>query len=320
LVAAGLLAITMAGIPSYWSMLAVGVVLGVVHGPANPAVTKAVAQWFPARSRGTAMSIKQAGFPIAGMIMAALLPLLAEGAGWRPILAGTGAVVVTAGVFSYFAYREHPSDSPMKARAISLQDVGRQLLSRNMLALGCMAGLLTGVQMAALTYLVLYLKEYQQMPVVEAGFMLSVAYAGGVLGRIGWGLVSDRVFGGSRRRVLLLVSALSSATILTTAVVPQGLPTPILLLLSFAIGATAMGWNGVYFAFIVELAGAASAATAVGFSMTFQQIGNLLSPPVFGYIVDVTGAYRWAWLLLLAMTLMGTVCVNLIRERPARSQ
>ncbi len=312
---AGLLAIVISGMPAYWMILVVGVALGIAHGPANPAVTKAVAQWFPARSRGTAMSIKQAGFPLAGMLMAAVLPVLAQDAGWRPILTGTGVFVIAVGIFSFLVYREHPSDSPLKARSVSFREAGRQLLSRNMLALGSMAALLTGVQMAALTYLVLYMKEFQGLPVVEAGVLLSVAYAGGALGRVTWGLVSDRLFGGSRRQVLMLVTVLSCATMAGLAVAPAGLPTAALALVAFLVGLSAMGWNGVYFAFIVELSGSATAATAVGFSMTFQQVGNLAAPPIFGMLVDVSGTYLSAWLLMLAMTVAGGLCVSLIRER-----
>jgi sugar phosphate permease len=315
LVAAGLLAIVMAGMPVYWMMLVVGVVLGIVHGPANPAVTKAVAQWFPARSRGTAMSIKQSGFPLAGMVMAALLPSMAMGAGsWRPVLVGVGVVVIVVGVFSFIVYREHPGDALMKARSISFRETGRQLISRNMLALGSMAGCLTGVQMATLTYLVLYLKEFQGMTVVEAGGMLSIAYFGGAAGRVGWGVLSDRFFGGSRRRVLILVGIISVLTMAVTAFIGPGQSTPVLILLSAMMGATAMGWNGVYFAFIVELAGATSAATAVGFSMTFQQVGNLITPPLFGYLVDVTQDYRVAWLLCVVLIAVGLACAMVIQE------
>lgn len=315
LAVAGTLVIITAGIPWYWGILVAGVCLGVAHGPANPAVTKAVAQWFPPRSRGTAMSIKQAGFPLTGAAMAALLPAIAETSGWRPILAGVGIVIIGVAILAYLAYREHPAGEGPQARLVSLRDSGRHLLSRDLLALGTMASCFTGVQMASMTYLVLYMNEFQGLPVVEAGFLLSAAYAGGVVGRIGWGVISDWVFGGRRKHTLFLVSAISIANLAFLALAGPGLPVPILWLLAFMVGITALGWNGVYFAFIVELAGSATAATAVGFSMTLQQIGNLLAPPIFGMVVDMSGAYRWAWLFLVALAGAGTTCISIIRER-----
>ncbi|MCL5026826.1 MAG: MFS transporter [Chloroflexi bacterium] len=319
LVAAGCLVIAVSGIPLYWGILVAGVALGIVHGPANPAATKAVAQWFPARSRGTAMSIKQAGLPLTGIATAALLPGVAEAIGWRPSLAATGSLVAAAGIIAYVLYREHPSHSPLAAHGSNLRAVGRQLASRNMLALGGMAGMLAGVQQASITYLVLYMKEFQGMPVVQAGLMLSVFYAGGVIGRIGWGMASDRFFGGRRKQAIYVVGGVSLVTMGMLAFADQGLPLVVLAPLTFIIGVTAMGWNGVYFAFIVELAGSTTAATAVGFSMTLQQIGNLAMPPLFGFVVDITGTYRLAWLLLVVLSLVGMGCVTLISEPKKKS-
>ena len=66
----------------------------------------------------------------------------------------------------------------------------------------------------------------------------------------------------------------------------------------FVYGISVIGWNGLWQTSIVENAGQRYAATAIGFSMSLTQFGNVGGPPVFGFVVDMTGSYRPAWLLL----------------------
>ena len=61
---------------SFSFLFALVLIVGIVSSPVMPATTRAVMDWFPNRIRGLAMSIKQMGMPIAGALMAAVLPTL----------------------------------------------------------------------------------------------------------------------------------------------------------------------------------------------------------------------------------------------------
>ena len=71
--------------------------------------------------------------------------------------------------------------------------------------MSCGTALLLIGQMSLLTYLPLFLKERLAFSTVHASQWLSITQGGAVLGRVGWGTVSDRVFGGRRKIVLVLI-------------------------------------------------------------------------------------------------------------------
>ena len=75
--------------------------------------------------------------------------------------------------------------------------------------------------------------------------------------------------------------------------------------LTFLLGFLALSWTGVYLVTIGELAGDKKSGIATGLSLFFARIGLLISPPLFGYIADLNGAYQYSW-LLFAFMMMGT--------------
>ena len=66
-------------------------------------------------------------------------------------------------------------------------------------------------QMSLLTYLPLYLKESMGFTAYWASQALAVAQGGAMIGRVGWGVASDRIFGGRRKIVLVIIGLLSVA-------------------------------------------------------------------------------------------------------------
>ena len=76
--------------------------------------------------------------------------------------------------------------------------------------LGCGLGL-GMVQSSVLAYLVLYARDTFALSSVEAARFLALAHVGGAAGRLGWGIVSDRYFGGRRRPGLALNAVIGAS-------------------------------------------------------------------------------------------------------------
>ena len=94
----GILSALAAGGQELWQ-IALLLALAGTGFPSSPvAGSQAVVDWFPARERGMAMGVRQAGLPIGGFAAAAVLPWLATAAGWRVALAAGGGVCVAAGL------------------------------------------------------------------------------------------------------------------------------------------------------------------------------------------------------------------------------
>src|SRR6185369_14573931 len=64
-------------------------------------------------------------------------------------------------------------------------------------------------QMTLITYIPLYLKDALGFSAYWASQALALTQAGAMVGRVGWGVASDRLFGGRRKIVLIVIGVLS---------------------------------------------------------------------------------------------------------------
>lgn len=168
-----------------------------------------------------------------------------------------------------------------------------------------------------ITHLVLYLTEDLLYPVVTAGVILAITQAGGVLGKPGSGLLSDRVFGGSRRSVFMLWVGVTCLVCLLIALWGRSLSWGVYPVL-FIFGVTAIGWGGVYLALVAELTDTRFVGTVTGITGVFAVLGGMVGPILFGYIVDVTGSYRLAWLSGAAFSALCVVLLLFVHEEKRR--
>jgi len=86
-------------------------------------------------------------------------------------------------------------------------------------------------------------------------------------------------------------------------------------ILMFLYGITAFAWTGLQLAIASELAGMKAAASAVSFTLSLGFAGMMLSPPIFGAVIDATGGNFWEWILLAAFTLIGIIIIIPVKEK-----
>ena len=291
---------------------------GLGYSFLNPASTKGVLMWFR-RHRATAMGIKQTGVPAGGVVTALVGAPLAAVFGWRATLAGLGVVNVVFGLFFWFLWREPDDADRIGADSAGGAGDGR-LRIRSLLALSCGTALLLMGQMSLLTYLPLFLKEKLAFSTVHASQWLSITQGGAVLGRVGWGTVSDRLYGGRRKVVLVLIGVISVLLCTALSALDKGVSPFILVPLTFLGGFTMIGYQGVSYSLISEIAGQSRAGMALGLMITINALGTVVGTPTFGYIVDATGSYVVAWQALAVVLALGTANIGLFVSEARRSQ
>ena len=291
---------------------------GLGYSFLNPASTKGVLMWFR-RHRATAMGIKQTGVPAGGVLTALVGAPLAAMFGWRATLAGLGVVNVVFGLFFWFLWRE-PDDADRTGadRGGGAGDGGLRI--RSLLALSCGTALLLMGQMSLLTYLPLFLKEKLAFSTVHASQWLSITQGGAVLGRVGWGTVSDRLYGGRRKVVLVLIGVISVLLCTALSALDKGVSPFVLVPLTFLGGFTMIGYQGVSYSLISEIAGQSRAGMALGLMITINALGTVVGTPTFGYIVDATGSYAVAWQALAVVLALGTANIALFVSEARRSE
>lgn len=248
--------------------------------------------------------------------MAALvLPPVAVKFGWTVALQLAVAVTFVTLVCFAFLYKERPSDEtkdqPEETNSMRVQ-VGSVLRSRSFLAATAYAFVFMGVQGSSASFLTLHLHEELRLPIVVAGVFLAVFQVGGIVGRLVWGVISDRL--GKRAPIMTLVGAIAAASCLAIAFARSGLEIAVVAVLAFFIGCSAMGWNGLYLTALAESTPLRNAGTIMGASLTLSFLGMFLVPPLFGLVGDVTGSLRTSWLALAGWAILGTLLGLLIRE------
>ena len=312
-IALGLLAASAA--TSYAALTLLLIAAGFGYGMLNPTSTKAVMGWSPPAHRATLVGLKQVGLPLGGMLGAALLPALALRLGWRTALVGSAALIAAGAVASLVVYRD-PPDAPLPPAAPGARGtIASVLTSRDLWLLSLATGVLAAMQTVWMSYLVLYLQGAIGLTLIAASRLLALAQFGGMTGRVLFGMLSDRLFGGSRRLPLVLAGAGSTACSLAIAWTGAGTSTVGLSALAFIFGVVGIGWNGVQHTWMAELAGPRAAGTAVGLGLAVSSAGVTLGPLVFGYVVQTAGGYRGPW-ITLALTMVGAIgTLFLVRDR-----
>ena len=107
-----------------WSFFAMRVTLGLAEAANFPAATKAVAQWFPAKERSTAVGIVMLGAGAGAIITPSLTVWIIETMGWRWAFVIPGALGI-AWVILWQRWFHLPEDHP----TISAQE--RQMILAN---------------------------------------------------------------------------------------------------------------------------------------------------------------------------------------------
>ena len=189
------------------------------------------------------------------------------------------------------------------------------LRSRDLWLVASATLVFAAMQTVWMAFLALYLQEFVGLALLAASRYLALAQAGGVLGRVAFGVLSDRTFGGRRRTPLVIAGCGSALCSLAIAFTGPGAGAWLLTPLALVFGFFGIGWNGVQHTLMAELAGPRSAGTAVGLGLAISSLGVTLGPPVFGWCVTAAGGYRGPWIGLSLVMLAGLGVLALVRER-----
>lgn len=313
IIALGLLAASVA--PTYGVFVALMIVAGVGYGALNPTSTTAAMSWFPPRQRATVVGLKQVGLPFGGMLGAATLPALALAFGWRSAVAVSALAIAACAIASAVIYRDPPEEIAARKAATARGALRSVLRTRDLWLVAASTAVFAAMQTVWMAFLALYLEAVVGLSLLAASRYLALAQGGGVLGRVAFGMLSDRVFAGQRRTPLAIAGCTSALCSVAIAFTGSGTSAAWLAALALLFGFAGIGWNGVQHTLMAELAGPGAAATAVGLGLAVSSAGVMLGPVIFGWLVQEVGGYRGPWLALAASMAVGLGVLALVRER-----
>ncbi|HEY3614104.1 MAG TPA: MFS transporter [Gaiellales bacterium] len=286
------------------------VLAGAAGSSSTPAGGRLVLLAFPKNRRGFALGIRQTGIPVAGLVAAAALPWIAHVSSWRWAIAVAATVTALAAV-PLLSLRGMP---PPPRPAGPQRHVGR---NRNLVLLTIWGCLIVTGQYALVAFLALDLNQNAGLTLAEGSVFVVIANAAGIIGRIVWGLVSDRHSGGNRKTFLLAINVVGLVGALLLFVVPRTAPLAVIGAIVALAGLALIGYQGLWITMIAEVAGPERVGAATGFALTFVSGAIAASPPLYGLVADVAGGYRAIWAVLAGVLLAAFVPALLVHEEHA---
>ena len=270
-----------------------------------------LSHWFVKR-RGIAVAIASSGNYLAGAIWPPILQHLIATQGWRPTHLAIGALCLLTLVPLAFAMRARlPAEAGANAAPVSRHGA-LDVPQNTLLMLLVVAGIACCVAMAMpQVHIVAYCADLGYGP-AQGAQMLSLMLAMGVVSRLVSGLVADRI-GGLRT---LLIGSFLQGVALFLYVFFDGLAS--LYVISALFGLFQGGIVPMYAVIVREFFPAAKAGATLGIVVMATLVGMAIGGWMSGFIFDLTGSYRLAFVHGLAWNLVNlSICVFLIwRQRP----
>ncbi len=266
-----------------------------------------VSHWF-VRRRGVALSICAAGSYVAGAIWPPLLQASIAAYGWRQTHLFAG--VLCAGIILPVAFtlrRRAPEQVRHAQPDAALKRPGLAGLSPAMLqVLLCIAGVGCCAAMAMpQVQLVAYCGDLGYGTAAGAR-MLSLMLGLGVVSRVGFGFVADRIGGLGT----LLIGSLLQMTALVLYLGFDGLAS--LYVISGLFGLFQGGIVPSYAVIVREYFPAREAGARIGAVLTATMLGMALGGWMSGALYDLTGSYRAAFANGIAWNVMNATIALLL--------
>jgi MFS family permease len=291
-----------------WHFYALGFLLGAATtGLGDIPAGAVVSQWFR-RTRGLALGIVYVGSNLGGAIVPIAATAIAAGSSWRValrVLAVAGLVVILpvalAGVRERRRPRPHAAAAAAVLPGLTVAEARR---TRSFWILGAALFTFYFYYLGVNHHLVAFLSD-AGFSDAAAARRFSFAVGIGIVGKIGMGLVADRVH---VRRAILLTWVLMTAGSIALLFVGRA---PGLLPVVLAVhGFTVAAENVMLPLVVADCFGVRHLAKIYGALMLALLPGGVAGSTFAGFVFDRTGSYRTAFALFAALNVLTVMALT----------
>jgi sugar phosphate permease len=292
---------------NYILLLVILAFVGIWYGTAQPGGSSAIIKWFSKKNRGLAMGIRQTGTPIGGALASAALPFFFIQYGLSSAIFVQAIVAVVGGIIFLLFYRDRNCNKQYEEKHSFMEKITKIKNNFELYPLFFIGFTMISLQMIIVAHLMSYFTNTLQVSLSAAGVFLSFALVGGMIGRIILAWISDTIFKGNRSKPLQLTILLTVFTIVFLIFLPSYLPMWGISLLSFFIGFLGVGWFSLFIVLVSEKSNPNFIGLTVSFALTVNQIAIVISPSLFGLLVDYFKSYNIPLFLLALFIFIGGI-------------
>jgi len=311
----------------FWSLILVRMMLGLGEGATFPTATRAMSSWLPGGKSGWAQGITHAASRLGNAITPPFVVLLVSVVTWRGSFVIMGLLSLVWVVVWAWYYRDDPrthpgvgpadlaSLPPPRAVAAVRGPTPWGPLLRRMAPVTFVYFCYGWTLWTFLTWVPQFMLHAYKLNLQNSALFASLVFAGGVIGDALGGWVSDALY----RRTGSLIRARRDLVIL--GMVGSFIcSAPVLFVTDPALAALSLGGAfffaeltiGPMWAIPMDIAPAYS-GTASGLMNSGSALAAILSPLVFGVIIDATGNWSLPFYGTMGLLVAGTIAAFWMR-------
>ena len=314
----------------FWGFIGLRFLLGITEGPHFPAMTRSVSDWLPPQERARALSLGLVAIPLSSVVGAPITSYLAADFGWRVMFMAISAVGMVWAVVWYILFRDKPQDckyvSESEKRLIAnvSQKVEKSapidwrfLLTHPALIANNAAYFAFGYMLFFATlWLPGYFLSQHGLNLKSVGWYLTIPWLVGAIFLKAGGIISDSLYkktGSSRiaRSHVIWSSQLLAAVCFVGLGFTSSLGSSIILL-SLGLGFGLMP-QPAFFSINIDVA-KERAGSSQGITSSCLSLAGIIAPLLTGWMIDLTGNYQAAFLLLGGLTGLSVITVILFHH------
>lgn len=324
----------------FWGFIGLRFLLGVTEGPHFPAMTRSISNWLSPKERARALSLGLVAIPLSSVVGAPITSYLVADFGWRIMFFIISLSGILWAFVWYFFFRDDPKDSKyvsaeereliatpsrMKSENDGKPMDWRFILTHPALIANNLAYFAFGYMLFFATlWLPGYFLSQHGLNLKSVGWYLTIPWLVGALFLKAGGVISDYLYhktgkGRLARSHVIWVSQLLAGVFFLLLGFTNSLGLSILFL-SLGLGFGLMP-QPAFFSVNIDIA-KDRAGSAQGITSGALAVAGVVAPTMTGWLIDLTGNYQGAFLLLAGLTGLSVLMVILFhhpdRERARR--
>jgi OFA family oxalate/formate antiporter-like MFS transporter len=273
--------------------------VGIGHSACWASVVTVAMRWVSPKRRGIVVSVVDLGTTAGIAVWSIIVPIIIRYHSWRTVWVSLGITALVVAGMDFFLVKSHPevqagipdlsgtqeAQTPVKKSYKAIFRDSRFYL------IGFSYTLISFSILIPFTFLVSYVTQKLMIPYASATSLLLVMAVVGAIGKLILAYISDRV---GRIEIMMLCGLLTASGTFGMGYAHE-LSTLYLLSAIFGIGYGTL-W-AVYAASARDLFPGEYSGSIIGLWTLFHGLGSIIAPIFSGWIIDMTGTYRLAFIL-----------------------
>jgi MFS family permease len=299
------------------ALIAIRILFGLSEAPFAPAAFRMIADVFPKKENGRAISILLSSRSLIGIVVPVLSGLMITKLGWRAmfyVIGGIGAVVVV--LFLLFLkprtiQEEQPAPAAEAAREPT--NLGELFRMPMMWTLIIVEFSVYTLLWGTTTWIPSYLVKARSLGLMSIGALQAIPALGSVIVMYVSGVLLDKLKGTANKVISIAATAIAALMLYLMFVCP----TVALFIAYETIFSAMLGFLVPYMPTVLMKAVPAKVSgSAIGIVNVAAQLGGLLTPLIIGVLVDLFhGSFVAAFAYLIAFAVIALVCFAILKPK-----